>query len=144
MPRLPANGLSRKVRPSSVRFADSFPQGGSLVSNFVVRASRVAPQHLAVALVGGVAQLPHVVLPLPDVGRAETVGQIHKVIAVHPGLLKQLAGPREMLAIQRQILKDLFFKFCNILHISFITNLIHFSLTLYLFFISSLKPTFYL
>ena len=88
----------------------------------MVRASRVAPQHLAVTLVGGVAQLPHVVLPLPDVGRAETVGQIHKVIAVHLGLLKQLAGPREMLAIQRQILKDFFFKAVGVLAVKLLAE----------------------
>ena len=74
MPRLPANGLPRKVHPSSVRFADSFPpRGKPFRSNFVVRPPRVAPQYLAVALVGGVAELPHIVLPLPDVGAAEAV-----------------------------------------------------------------------
>ena len=56
------------------------------------------------------AQLPHIVLPLPEVRAAEAVGQIHKVIAVHPGLLKQLAGPREMLPVKGQILEDFLLK----------------------------------
>ena len=48
-------------------------------------------------------------------GTAETVGQVHKVFAVHFGLFKQLAGPREVLAVQGQILEDLFFKAVGIL-----------------------------
>ena len=82
---------------------------------FVVGALRVAPKHFAVALVGCVAQFPHVVLPFPKMGTAETVGQVHKVFAVHFGLFKQLAGPREVLAVQGQILEDLFFKAVGIL-----------------------------
>lgn len=123
MPRLPANGSPRNVHPSSVRLADSFPQGGSLFAQIsVVRSPRVAPQYLAVALVGGVAELPHIVLPLPDVGGAEAVRQVHKVVAVHPGLLKQLAGPGEVLAVQRQIFEDFLFKTVRVLAIKLLAE----------------------
>ena len=73
----------------------------------MVRAFGVAPQHLAVALVGGVAQLPHTVLPLPQMRRAEAVGKVHKVFAVHLGLLKAAGCLREIFAVDRKILENL-------------------------------------
>ena len=88
----------------------------------MVGALRVAPKHFAVALVGGVTQFPHVVLPFPKVGAAETVGQVHKVFAVHFGLFKQLAGPRKVLAVQGQILEDLFFKAVGILAVKLLAQ----------------------
>lgn len=98
------------------------PKGKPFRSNFVVRPPRVAPQYLAVALVGGVAKLPHIVLPLPDVGAAEAVRQVHKVVAVHPGLLKQLAGPGEVLAVQRQIFENFLFKTVRVLAVKLLAE----------------------
>ena len=92
------------------------------MSNLVMRASRVAPQNLAVALIGGVAQLPHTVLPFPDVGRAEAVGQVHEVIPVHLGLFKQLAGPGEVLAVQRQILENFLLKAVGVLAVELLAQ----------------------
>ena len=78
--------------------------------HLMVRTSRVAPQYLAVALVRGVAQLPHVVLPLPQMGRTEPVGQVHEVGPVHLGLLEQLGCMGEMLLVDGEILHDLLFE----------------------------------
>ena len=55
-------------------------------------------------------------------GGAEAVRQVHKVVAVHPGLLKQLAGPGEVLAVQRQIFEDFLFKAIRVLAVKLLAE----------------------
>ena len=55
-------------------------------------------------------------------GAAEAVRQVHKVVAIHPGLLKQLAGPGEVLAVQRQIFEDFLFKAVRVLAVKLLAE----------------------